>query len=417
MLPLEKSWYQKLLVLALALGVVGGVLALLYMGIIDTASAFIFGNSGSDWWAGQWWWIPLTALGGLTVSWLRKIWKIPQHVPGSIALAKQAWVEPSTALYWVLVSAVSLIAGASLGPSFGLIVMGGSFGSWLVIRLGIQDEEEAKQQYTLTGMAGGLGAAFSSPLFATVLASELSPTSKRNYVAAFIPELFASTIGFIIFFGVTGSTMLDSYELPAYQFSVGHLLIGALLGVVAAFILVLFALVRKLVSAAMSRITNPFALGGIGGALVGLIAFALPLTATSGSSQLAAELQNSATIGSGFIAVVLISKMMAIALSQSAGFLGGTVFPIIFIGGTTGLLVHSIFPSVPIALSVGAMLAAVPGAFLNAPLSLIMIAAGTVGIGAEAIVPIAIAVVTAHISISLLKNYVVQERKLKLQSG
>ncbi len=71
----------------------------------------------------------------------------------------------------------------------------------------------------MTGMAGGMGGGFSAPLFAAVLASELSPTSKRNYVAAFIPELFASTIGFVIYFGVTGSSMLGSYSLPTYELS------------------------------------------------------------------------------------------------------------------------------------------------------------------------------------------------------
>jgi H+/Cl- antiporter ClcA len=108
--------------------------------------------------------------------------------------------------------------------------------------------------------------------------------------------------------------------------------------------------------------------------------------------------------------------MIAIALSQSSGFLGGVVFPMIFIGGTAGLLVHSIFPDIPVALSVGAMMAAVPGAFLSAPLSLLMITAGTVGIGPEALIPIAIAVVTAHITIALIRAYVIEQRNLELQA-
>ncbi len=415
MLPLEKPWYKKLLLLALGLGAVGGVSTLVFTEITNASISFVFGNSGTGWWSGQWWWIPLTALGGLVVSGLRKTWKIQKDVPGSIALAQQAWIKPSSGLYWVIISTISLAAGASLGPSFALIVMGGSFGSWLVSRLK-QDEEEAKQEYTLTGMAAGMGAAFSSPLFATVLTTELSPTSKRNYVAAFIPQLFAATIGFIIFFGVTGSTLLDSYELPSYEFTIPHLLTGVLLGILSVFVLILFALINKIVFAVATKIANPFVLGGVGGALVGFIAYALPLTATSGSSQLAAEIQMAATISSGFIATILVAKMLAISLSQASGFLGGVVFPIIFIGGTAGLLVHSIFPNIPIALCVGAMLAAVPGAFLNAPLTLILIAAGTVNIGAQALVPVAIAVVTAHVTMALFKNYVVKKKQLKMQA-
>ena len=193
-------------------------------------------------------------------------------------------------------------------------------------------------------------------------------------------------------------------------------MIGALLGGLAAFVLILFAFISKLISSAAKSISNPYVLGVVGGAFVGLIAFAIPLTSTSGSSQLSTELQLSASIGSGFIAAVLIAKMFAIALSQSTGFLGGVVFPMIFIGGTSGLLVHTIFPDIPIALAVGAMLAAVPGAFLNAPLSLILIAIGTVGIGPDALIPVAIAVATAHITISFIRAYVTEKHNIELQT-
>lgn len=410
MVPLEKRWYQKLLMFAPIIGAVGGVLALLFMRITGTATGFLFGNTGTGWWDGRWWWIPLTALGGLVVALLRKNWKISEQVPGAVALAQQGWVDPSQALYWVIISAVSLMMGASLGPSFGLVVMGGGFGSWLATRLGKQyDEEEARQGFALTGMAGGLGGGYSAPLFATVLASELSPTSKSNYVAAFIPELFSATLGFVIYYGVTGTSMLGSYRLPEYQLNPIDLVIGALLGVAAVFVLLLHTYISKLVASAAAWIANPYIRSVIGGALVGFIAFALPLTATAGSVQLGVELDIAEIMGVGLIAAVLIAKMIAIAISQSSGFLGGIVFPAIFLGGTTGLLVHSIFPDIPIALCVGGMLAAVPGAFLNAPLALIIIAAGTVRLQPEALVPIGIAVVVAHLLMSAMRKFVLKE--------
>jgi H+/Cl- antiporter ClcA len=135
-------------------------------------------------------------------------------------------------------------------------------------------------------MAGGMGGGYSAPLFATVLASELSPTSKSNYVANFIPQLFAATLGFVVYFGVTGSSILGSYRLPEYQLQLIDLLTGALLGVVAVFVLLLHTLIFKLVTKAAGLIGNPYILGTVGGLLVGLIAFALPLTATAGSKQL-----------------------------------------------------------------------------------------------------------------------------------
>ncbi len=102
---------------------------------------------------------------------------------------------------------------------------------------------------------------------------------------------------------------------------------------------------------------------------------------------------------------VLAGKMMAITLSQGAGFLGGTVFPILFIGGTAGIVVHLLLPDIPVAPSVGAMIAAVPGAIIGAPVSFILIAVGGVGLGVAAIAPIGIAVITAHLTVGALKVF------------
>ena len=415
MLPLEKPWYRKLLLLTLLIGAAGGVLSLTFSSVTGAGIDFFFGNAGTGWWAGNWWWIPLMAIGGFTVAVLRRIWKVPSKVPSPIKLAQDAWVEPGTAIPWVIISVISLIFGAAMGPFFGFTVMGGGLGSWLVTRLGKDEEEEAKQQYTLTGMASTMGAAFTSPLFASILTSELSPTQKRSYVAAFIPALFAATVGYLIYFGATGTTMLGSYALPPYELKFVHLLIGALLGVLAAFILIVLALINKLIVAAFSLIPNSLVTGAIGGALVGLITFALPLVANSGNSQLGTILQNPAAFGAAFLVAILIAKMLVLALSQATGFLGGFVFPLIFIGGTAGVLVNSIFPDVPIALAVGSLLAAVAGAILNAPVSLILIAAGTVVIAPAALVPICIAVVTSHMSLAIVRYYVVGEDKLKVQ--
>ncbi len=415
MLPLEKPWYRKLLLLTLVIGIAGGILSLAFSTVTGAGINFFFGNVGTGWWDGKWWWIPLMAIGGFMVSVLRKIWKVPLQVPSPIKLAHDAWVDPGVVFPWVIISAISLIFGAAMGPFFGFTVMGGGFGAWLVTRMEKDEEEEAKQEYALTGMAATMGAAFTSPFFAAILTSELSPTQKRSYVAAFIPALFAATIGYIIYFGVTGTTMLGSYGLPPYEYKYAHLLIGALLGVLAAFILILLALIKKLVSAAFSIIPNSFVSGAIGGALVGLISFALPLAANSGNSQLGTILQNSTLYGAAFLVAIIIAKMLALSLSQVSGFLGGFVFPLIFIGGTAGVLVNNIFPDIPIALAVGCMLASVAGAILNAPVSLILIAAGTVLIAPSALVPICIAVVTSHLSLAIVRYFVVGEDQLKVQ--
>ena len=126
---------------------------------------------------------------------------------------------------------------------------------------------------------------FSAPLFAAILASELSSTRKANYVAAFIPQFTAATIGYVIFFGVTGKVMLDSFEISGYQYETVHLLYGLLLGVLAVLTLMVQSIIGNGVRRLAALAGNRYVRAAAGGALVGLIAFALPLTATGGTSQ------------------------------------------------------------------------------------------------------------------------------------
>ena len=126
-------------------------------------------------------------------------------------------------------------------------------------------------------------------------------------------------------------------------------------------------------------------------------------------------LANSATLGTAFLIAIVIAKMLALAFSQAAGFLGGFVFPLIFIGGTAGVVVNDIFPQIPITLAVGTLLASVAGAILAAPVSLILIAAGTVAIAPTALVPIYISVVTAHMTLAIVRYYGVSDKNLKTQ--
>ena len=295
------------------------------------------------------------------------------------------------------------MAGASLGPSFGVVVAAGGLGSWLAARRSDSDNAE-RHETALTGMAGGLGALFAAPLFAAIMASELSPTPKKDYVAAFIPQFLAATLGFVVFFGVTGSVMLGSFDVPGYAFRYWHLLAAVGLGLAAVLVVALQVAVARLVGRLAELLANTYLKAAALGALVGAIAFALPLTATGGSSQLAYESDHLLRLSTGLLVAVLVAKMFAFSLSQAAGFLGGAVFPMLFIGGTAGAVVHGLFPEIPPALAIAAMMAAVPGALIGAPVSFVLIGVGMVVVGIEAIPAIGIAVAVAHIGAAVVQR-------------
>ena len=405
MLPIGEDWYRRQLLAAVFLGVFGGLFALAFSIVTTGATDLLYGDPISDPWSGEWWWIALTAGGAVLVVAIRRALAVPDELPGAIAMAKAARVDAELAPKLAIISVVSLVVGASLGPSFAIIVAGGGMGSWLEQRRQ-HNEPEAQGQYTLTGMSGAFGGVFTSPLFASIMVGELSPTEKKNYVAAFIPQFLAATIGYAIFFGVTGETMLGLFEVKGdYTFENKDLLLGVLLGLFAALTLLVYTLVGQAVRAVVARVKMPWLNAAVGGGLIGLIAFALPLTATGGSSQLTYTADNVTTLGIGLLIAVLLGKMVAMTLSQELGFLGGKVFPILFVGGAAGALVQAIFSDIPASLAMAAMIAAVPGAVVSAPVSFIFIGVGGVLLGPEGFAPVGLAVITAYLAMSTVKFF------------
>ena len=397
-LPVQDGWYRRLLILSVALGVGGGVAAVLYSEFTGFGTGLLFGDPTSDLFSGRWWWIPLLSVSAVVVVLARRWAGVDGPIPGAVAYAKKGWVDPSNALPLFVISAVSLFVGASLGPSFGIIMAGGGLGSWLSQRTDAPDDE-SRHEYAMTGMAAGLSAVFAAPVFGSVMASELAPVPKSRYVPLFIPMLIASVIGFVIFVEATSSQLLGAFGLPGYEYETLDLVWGVLLGLVAILVLLVQSVLGNGLRRVSAMMPHAVVRGAVFGAVVGLIAFALPLTATGGSAQLAFETSNLSDLSVSLLVAVLLGKMVAFVLSQEAGFLGGPVFPIIFIGGTAGIITHLLIPEIPAPLAVGALIAAVPGATIGAPVSFILLGGGLVLTGVTALPPIGLAVIAAHLAV------------------
>jgi H+/Cl- antiporter ClcA len=93
-------------------------------------------------------------------------------------------------------------------------------------------------------------------------------------------------------------------------------------------------------------------------------------------------------------------RPVARLLSSSVAFVGGPFLVMLFIGGTFGTATHVLIPAVPEGFAFAAMVAALPGALVAGPFSVIVLAALTTQIGAPQIAPVAIAVITAYLAVS-----------------
>jgi H+/Cl- antiporter ClcA len=144
---------------------------------------------------------------------------------------------------------------------------------------------------------------------------------------------------------------------------------------------------------------------------------ALPLTMFSGGDQLKTVLDRSETLGLGLLVATLIAKMLAFGVSQGSGFVGGPIFPSLFIGGTAGVIVHEVIPGVPLGLAFACVLAATPGALAAAPFSMVLLAAFLTQVGALETAPILIAVFTAFLTMEGVKYLLVSRRQARTAAG
>ena len=407
----QKRDFWVLIVYAVALGVFGAVAGLVFIGVIKSGGKW-YDDSDPGWFGGHWWWVAVAAAAGAVVGLLRRLTRLPQEVPGLFADLEDEHVDPGLVPGIVAVSTVSLIGGASLGPEKALGAMGGGAGSWLAQRRALSKEDS--QVNTLAGFAGAYGGLFSSTVIVVLLILEAARPGGQRFTKALAAEIVASSISFGIYFAIAGAVFLDDYQVPSYKFEVWQLLAGVPLGLFAALLVTL--LIGFMIGAArlFGRLKAPaIAKSTLGGVVFGIVGVALPLTMFSGSDQLKTVLEDAGTLGLGLLAAVVIAKIATFAVSQASGFVGGPIFPSLFIGGTAGVFVHQVIPGVPLGLAFTCLLAAVPGALAPAPFSMVLMAAFLTQVGALQTAPILIAVVTAFLTLEAVKYLLASRRQAR----
>ncbi len=400
---------------AVVLGLVGVVASLVFLGVTELGEEW-YGASATGWFDGHVWWIGVAAGAGLIVGVLRHVLHMPKKIPGLIKDLEEQHIATRWVPSIVAVSAVSLVGGASLGPEVALGQMGGGAAELLARRGGL-DEDDTKS-LTLTGMAGAFGGLFSSPVMTMVLLLEIARPVGRQFRRAFYGILVASSVSFGIYFAIAGTVFLGIYTVPQYTFENWHLFAGIGLGILSAVIVVVLFAIGNVLNRLFDRVSLPaIAKPILGGLIFGTVGYALPLTNFTGSAQLNTVLTTGGTLGAGLLISILIGKMVAFAASTASGFIGGPIFPMLFIGGTSGVIISEIFSGIPLGLAFTCMLSAVPGAVVSAPLSMVLLAALFAQIGTLQTTPVVIAVGTAYLTLAGLKTLIAERSKTQGDAG
>jgi len=406
--------FWRLMGYALALGIFGAFFSLVFLAIIGRGGHW-YKVSDESWWGGHWWWVAVTAAAGVVVGLVRKWTKLPMQTPGLADDLKAEAVDTNLVPGIVAVSAVSLIGGASLGPEKALGNGGGWAAAWIA-RKGKLDKED-KQVSTLAGFGGAYGGLFSSVVIVVMFILELSRPGSKRYGKALPATIIAASASFAIYYTIAGSVFLGVYAVPPFRYHDWELAAGIGFGLLAAVITFVLGIFMNVSTALFTRMKAPnLVKSTIGGIVFGVVGVALPLSMFTGTDQLKDVLHKGPELGAALLAVLVVAKMLTFSISVGSGFVGGPIFPALFIGGTSAVTVHVLFPGVPLGLVFACMLAAVPGALVSAPFSFVLIAAFLTHLGALQTAPVLLAVITAFLTIEGTKYLLALQKKRKESS-
>src|SRR5690606_3837009 len=355
------------------LGLVGGVIAGLYWICLEY---LMHGIAFFDGWQA----IPAMAICGFLTGLVIHFFGDPgeiQLIVNNIRFNKGK-LDPKNNPSMILSSLLCVASGGSLGPEAPLVQVTGSTGSWLGKIFRLKGEE--LRSLSIAGMASGFTALFGAPLGGSLFSLEiLHHKHAVEYYKAIIPALVASCFSYVVFALIVHLGLGPIWNLPAYEMaSVFDFAWAFFFAVIATIIGWGFIFCTKFFKVVFSKIKYPIYIKTlIGGIVLGIIAYYLPLTRYFGHHEINGLIAGDLTVS--FLLAILVFKMVAIAVTVTSGWRGGFIIPLFFTGTALGLLIHSVFPSISLSLTIVSCMAAINACVTRTPMSTTILLATLTG--------------------------------------
>lgn len=326
-------------------------------------------------------------------------------------LTNESKIKPSITYLKPLSSAITIGTGGPFGAEGPIIATGGALGSTLGQLIRITPNE--RKILLAAGATAGMAAIFASPVAAILLAIELLlfEFSARS----FIPVALACITGAAGHHFLFGNEVVFpvAHTIPAasnyalFFYSVMGIAIGLLAVSVTKIVYWLEDMFEKL---PVHWAWWP----AIGGIAVGIVGYFSPRTLGVGYFNITDLLSGS--LAMNVVISLCVLKFVSWSISLSSGTSGGTLAPLMTIGGAAGALIGSVgmywFPdagiNIPLSVLVGmsALFAGASRAFLTS----IVFALETTG-QSNALLPLLATCTTSYfISFFLMENTIMTER-------
>jgi CIC family chloride channel protein len=345
------------------------------------------------------------------------------------SISKNSSLIRKTKMYSRMVtSAITVGFGGSAGLEAPIVVTGSAIGSNLarIVHL------DYKKRTLLIGCgaAGAIASIFNSPVAGVIFAMEVILTEVT--IAQFIPILIASVGGQLVSMMLLGEDILFSFKLTD-QFKTSDTLPFAALGIVSGLAALYFVKTMRSVEGLLHKLQMEFGRAIVGGLALALIILTFPPlygegyeaikfllsgneTAIFEKSLFYAFSDNSTAI-IAFVALIIIAKPIATALTIGSGGSGGIFAPTLFMGGMTGFL----FAKIANTLSPGWELSesnftlvgmcGVMSGVQYAPLTAIFLIAEITG-GYELFVPLMVVSALSYSTVSYFEKHSIYTKRL-----
>ena len=277
-------------------------------------------------------------LGGVLVGLLRLITKdLGPSLPSLMAMADgRMQAEPRLPFARLVGASISLGSGASLGPEGPSVEGGGNIGLWLGKRAGLPPD--SLKALVGAGVAAGLAAGFRAPIAGVFFAFEgaYSTIPGRPSLRAVLVAAVTSTLVTQLGLGDTPIFRLPAYEVRSPLELPLYLGLGLLASFVSWGLVRLLAIGRsEFVQIKLGKMP-PWLLTGAGGLAVGLLALGFPQVLGVGYDTIESLVGSGGGISLLTLLGLLLVKLLATAISNATGFIGGGFAPSLFLGAVLG---------------------------------------------------------------------------------
>jgi CIC family chloride channel protein len=365
---LDLKHVQRWGILSTIVGVVGGLVAILFYSGLYYSTYYILGGIGG--------YYPVTpagdvdlltappshpsrilliilpALGGLLAGYIvyRFAPEAEGHGTDSVIESyhnKRGIIRDRVPFIKAITTMITIGSGGSAGREGPIAHISAGFGSILSNKLKLNDRD--RRMLVICGMAAGIGCIFKAPLGGAIFAIEVL-YRQGSESEGIVPAFISSTIAYSIFCTVFNWDPL--FSMPDYQFThpIG-LFFYALLGVACAAIGILYihmfyGLRNRFSKLAIPRHIKP----AIGGLMLGIMAFFIPESLGVGYGLIQQAIDQDLALTAGLMLLLIFAKIMATSFTISSGGSGGVFGPTLVIGamlgGFLGLTFHTLFPTI-----------------------------------------------------------------------